>query len=349
MWQERIKYRFFWQELLPCRQTPMKTSDFDYTLPPGRIAQSPAEPRDSSLLMILDRAAQSIEHRQFSDIGEFLRPGDLLVVNESKVFKARLIAGPIEIFLLRPDGDHWLALGKPGKKLTAGTVVTFDDGTTCTVREKRDDDGTIVVDFGKSAEDVFAWADRYGSVPTPPYVEASQKNDEAYQTTYAKTIGSVAAPTAGFHFTPDLIEKLKGQGVRFASVTLHVGLGTFRPMKTDTLEEHVMHEEWIDVPDETVRAIEKTKENGGRVIAVGTTTVRALESDTRHGFTNIFITPGYQFKIIDGLITNFHLPKSTLLVLVSAVANREFVLRAYDEAIRNDYRFYSFGDAMLII
>jgi len=327
----------------------MKTSDFDYTLPPERIAQSPAEPRDSSRLLVLDRATQTIEHHRFSEIGAFLRPGDLLVVNESKVFKARLITGNVEIFLLHPEGDAWLALGKPGKKLRPGTIVMFDDGMTCTIKEKRDEDGTLLIDFGRSAVDVFAWADRYGSVPTPPYVKASQKNDEAYQTAYAKTVGSVAAPTAGFHFTPELIDKLKAQGIRFATVTLHVGLGTFRPMKTETLEEHVMHEEWIDVPDETISAIQQTKQDGGRVIAVGTTTVRALESEVRHGFTSIFITPGYLFKTVDALITNFHLPKSTLIVLVSAFAGRELILRAYAEAIKENYRFYSFGDAMLII
>lgn len=326
----------------------MKTADFDYILPPDRIAQEPASPRDSSRLMVLDRAAQTISHHRFTDIGELLRPGDLLIVNESKVFKARLTSGSFEIFLLRPEGDRWLALGKPGKKLTPGTVILFQDGMRCEVTEKRDD-GTIMVDFGKTTEEIFAWADANGSVPTPPYVQASKINDEAYQTVYAKTIGSVAAPTAGFHFTPELIDRLKAQGVRFASVTLHVGIGTFRPMKTETLEEHIMHEEWIDVPEETIRAIVETKQDGGRVIAVGTTTVRALESDTRHGFTNVFITPGYRFKQVDALITNFHLPKSTLLVLVSSFAGREFIMCAYDEAMKNDYRFYSFGDAMLIV
>ncbi len=331
----------------------MKTSDFDYLLPPDRIAQTPAEPRDTSRLMVLDRAAQTIKHHRFFEIGEILRPGDLLVVNESKVFKARLrgmVGGTaVEIFLLRPEGGHWLALGKPGKRLGSGTVVTFTDGRPGTIIEKRDEDGTILIDFDVPSEEIFAWADTNGEVPTPPYVTTPLEREEQYQTAYAKTVGSVAAPTAGFHFTSERIERLKAQGIRFATVTLHVGIGTFRPMKTATLEEHRMHEEWIDVPDETMHAIEETRKDDGRVIAVGTTTVRALESDFQHGFTDIFITPGYRFKHIDGLITNFHLPKSTLLVLVSAFAGRGFVLRAYHEAVENGYRFYSFGDAMLIV
>ncbi len=331
----------------------MKTSDFDYVLPPERIAQTPAEPRDSSRLLVLDRHTGEMRHRRFFEIGEFLRPGDLLVVNESKVFKARLRAGDVEIFLLRSDGPHWLALAKPGRKMKSGATLTFSDGMTCRVIEKRDN-GTIAIDFGMPPEDVLAWTDRVGEVPLPPYIHQSQvesrksKVAATYQTVYAKTVGSVAAPTAGFHFTPELIEKLKSQGVRFATVTLHVGLGTFRPIKTETLDAHEMHEEWVDVPDETLAAIEETKRRGGGGIAVGTTTVRALESGVRRGFTNIFITPGYQFKIIDALITNFHLPKSTLLVLLSAFAGRDLVFKAYSEAIENGYRFYSFGDAMFI-
>ncbi|MFZ2804187.1 MAG: tRNA preQ1(34) S-adenosylmethionine ribosyltransferase-isomerase QueA [Patescibacteria group bacterium] len=328
----------------------MQTSDFDYVLPPERIAQTPASPRDHSRLLVLGRKTGDIQHRHFYDIGEFLRPGDLLVVNESKVFKARLrTTAGIEIFLLRPEGKAWLALAKPGRKIILASTVTFSDRTTCHVIDKKDD-GTVVLDFDKPADEIFAWADRVGEVPTPPYVEKPPADaDKTYQTVYAKTVGSVAAPTAGFHFTPELIEKLKTKGIHFATVTLHVGLGTFRPMKTETLEEHQMHEEWIDVPDETLNAIEETKKNGGRVIAIGTTTVRALESGVKQGFTNVFITPGYQFKYIDGLVTNFHLPKSTLLVLVSAFAGRENILHAYHEAIAREYRFYSFGDAMLII
>lgn len=328
----------------------MLASEFDYLLPPERIAQEPIKPRDHSRLLVLDRKTGAMEHRHFYDIGEFLKPDDLLIVNESKVFKARLLtAENIEIFLLRPDGQNWLALAKPGRKLVVGSTISFTTGSTATVKEKRED-GTVLIDFHASAEDVFALAEQIGEVPTPPYVETPPGDAvETYQTVYAKTVGSVAAPTAGFHFTPALIEKLKSQGIRFATVTLHVGLGTFRPMKTDTLEAHVMHEEWIDVPEETRQLIAETKRNGGRVIAVGTTTVRALESGIGQGFTKLFITPGFPFKVIDGMVTNFHLPKSTLLVLVSSFAGRDNVLNAYSTAIKNEYRFYSFGDAMLIV
>ncbi|MDQ7815202.1 MAG: tRNA preQ1(34) S-adenosylmethionine ribosyltransferase-isomerase QueA [Patescibacteria group bacterium] len=337
----------------------MKTSDFDYILPPDSIAQEPVRPRDSSKLLILDRQSGALEHKHFYDTIDYLRPGDLLVVNRSKVFKARLLARlptDVEVFLLHPEGDKWIALAKPGRKLKIGSIVEFADGSTCNVVGKKDD-GTVILDFQKPPEEVLTLTDKIGQVPTPPYVEKKVSDASDYQTIYAKEIGSVAAPTAGFHFTPELMEKLKSQGVKFAEVILHVGLGTFRPMKTDTLEEHVMHEEWLDIPVETSEAIKATKQNNGRVIAVGTTTVRALESGITHGFTKLFITPGYRFKTIDGLITNFHLPKSTLIVLVSSFVGehkndpdwgRQTVLRAYSEAISKGYRFYSFGDAMLI-
>jgi len=335
----------------------MQTADFDYPLPPERIAQEPVRPRDSSRLLVLDRRTGALEHRRFFEIGGFLRPGDLLVVNRSKVFKARLMAKQgIEIFLLRPEGSGWIALAKPGRKLKPGATVEFADGTTCSVSGKLAD-GTVVLDFGKPADEVLALTDAIGQVPTPPYVGKQVSDAADYQTVYAREVGSVAAPTAGFHFTPELIAKLKTQGVRFAEAILHVGLGTFRPIKTDTLEAHEMHEEWLDIPAETRQAIAETKQAGGRVIAVGTTTVRALESGLDHGFTDIFITPGYRFKTVDALITNFHLPKSTLVVLVSAFAGehqadsdwgRRAVLDAYRQAISLGYRFYSFGDAMLI-
>ncbi len=336
--------------------TGMRTSDFDYCLPQDRIAQEPARPRDHSRLLVLDRATETWSHHHFYDITTLLRHGDLLVLNDSKVFRARLHGlrttdhGPldIELFLLRPDGPHWLALAKPGRKIPVGSTIAFSDERTCDVVSKRKD-GTVAVDFHAPADDVLAWTDRVGEVPTPPYVEKAPSSPDDYQTVYAKTIGSVAAPTAGFHFTPELIQSLKDNGVRFATVTLHVGLGTFRPIKTDTLEEHVMHEEWIDVPRETRDAIDETKKSGARVIAVGTTTVRALESGVAHGMTDLFITPGYRFKTVDALITNFHLPKSTLLVLVSAFAGRELVLSAYADAVNERYRFYSFGDAMFIV
>ncbi len=355
----------------------MKTTDFSYNLPPERIAQSPADPRDSSRLLVLDRASGKITHTVFREIGRFLRKGDLLVVNDSKVFKARLHATvgaglsrpgfvdhrggrdkpaptTIEIFLLRPDGNHWLALAKPGRKIKSGNILNFQDGQTAIVKEKRDD-GTVVLDFEKSTDEIFAWTDRIGEVPLPPYInqklstEHCELRTSAYQTVYANPRGSVAAPTAGFHFTTELIEKLKANGISFATVTLHVGLGTFRPMKTDDVEDHVMHEEWICVPDVARSMLRDAKQRGSRVIAVGTTTVRSLESEISHGFTNIFIKPGYKFKNIDALVTNFHLPKSTLLVLVSAFAGRDLIIKAYTEAIENSYRFYSFGDAMLIL
>lgn len=341
---------------------PTPTALFDYVLPPERIAQSSAEPRDHSRLLVLDRKTGTWTHHRFYDIGQFLRPGDLLVVNETRVFKARLhgtteTGAEMEIFLLRPDEDAWLALARPGKKLAAGDIITFPDKRACTVRIKKDD-GTVKLDFNASADDVLAWTERAGSVPIPPYVSTLPVTPDAYQTIYAKHVGSVAAPTAGFHFTPGLMDALKTQGVLSATITLHVGIGTFRPIKSDTIEAHDMHEEWIDVPERTREMIAQTKQNSGRVIAVGTTTVRALESSITNGFTNIFIKPGYQCKTIDGLITNFHLPKSSLLVLVSAFAGehdadpdagRRMVLAAYHDAMAHDYRFYSFGDALLIV
>ncbi len=338
----------------------MKTSDYSYNLPPERIAQAPIEPRDHSRLLVLDRATGQWNHHHFFDIPKFLRPGDLLVMNESRVFNARLIGKigetDVEIFLLRPNDTTWKALAKPGKKCQPGTVIRFTPDVTATVINKMDD-GTIEIDFHLSAEKVFELTETIGQVPLPPYISNDTLEQNRYQTVYAKTTGSVAAPTAGFHFTQKLLEQLREQGIKTAFVTLHVGLGTFRPIKTETLEEHQMHEEWVHIPEETTELIRQAKENGGRVIAVGTTSVRALESGINDGFTNIFITPGYHFKIIDGLITNFHLPQSTLTVLVSAFIGehlkdadegRKILLNAYQDAIEKEYRFYSFGDAMLI-
>jgi len=373
----------------------MLAKDFWYDLPQDRIAQAQAKPRDSSKLMVLEPGKQRIDHAYFYDLPDFLKPGDLLVVNDTKVFKARLTAThchpersesdersrriwienknnkpdpstasdsarddkkKFEIFLLRPDEKSWIALAKPGRKLAVGDALTFIEQVTAVV-EAKNDDGTIGLRFKLPADKVFEFADRNGAVPVPPYVKEAPVDADDYQTVYAKQTGSAAAPTAGFHFTPELIEKIKKMGVGFASVTLHVGLGTFRPMQTENVEEHVMHEEWIDVPDQTVELIEKTRRDGGRVIAIGTTSVRALESEKRHGFTKVFIKPGFVFKNVDAMITNFHLPESTLLVLVSAFAQyemddpdagRKFILDAYHRAIENNYRFYSFGDAMLI-
>lgn len=341
----------------------METSLFDYHLPPQQIATHSMEPREQARLLVVDRKTEDLVDKHIFDLPELIQPGDLLIFNDSKVFKARLIGDldgrEIEIFLLRPEGETgWLALAKPGKKLRVGDVISLADHSTVRVQDKRTEEGTVVFDFARSTEEVFAFADKHGEVPLPPYVPASASTAAGYQTVYAKERGSVAAPTAGFHFTEALLAKLAERGVERAFVTLHVGMGTFRPMKTDTLEAHQMHEEWIMVPEETVKKIKATKARGGRVIAVGTTTVRALESAAHahqgiiaafSGFTSLFITPGYTFNVIDGLITNFHLPKSTLLVLVSSLAGREKMLEAYTHAIEQGYRFYSFGDAMLIV
>lgn len=346
----------------------MQTNLFDYHLPEDRIAQEPITPRDRSRLLVLDRATGEMQHKHFADIIEELHAGDLLIANESKVFKARLEGktsrptnpafSPIEIFLLRPHaGNEWIALAKPGKKLSIGSEILFASDVKAIVKEKRSEDGTVILAFEKSPEEIIAWTDTAGSIPVPPYVRASETNTKNYQTVYAKNVGSVAAPTAGFHFTPELIKKLERKGVRFATVTLHVGLGTFRPVQTDDLNDHIMHEEWVSVPMEVRDLIKETRSNGHLAIAVGTTTVRALESSLTEGFTNIFIKPGYHFTWIDGLITNFHLPKSTLLVLVSSFIGechqdpdegRQIAIATYEEAIKLGYRFYSFGDAMFI-
>lgn len=333
----------------------MLTSLFDYHLPPEQIAQTPMKPRDHARLLVLGRETGDVANKHVYDLPDLLAPGDLLVLNDSRVFKARLRANchgkKMEIFLLRPDERFWLALAKPAKKIRIGDTLTFNGDAAATLKEKLAD-GTVLLDFHMPPNDVFALTDRIGEVPTPPYVREASAS-ERYQTIYAKTTGSIAAPTAGLHFTNDLFRCLGGRGIRHAFVTLHVGLGTFRPIKTKTLETHDMHEEWANVPQQTCNAIEETKKRGGRIISVGTTTLRALESScplkATHGFTRLFITPGYEFRMADGLLTNFHLPKSTLLVLVSAFAGRERVLHAYAHAVRNGYRFYSFGDAMLIM
>lgn len=353
----------------------MKTDLFDYRLPKDSIAQKPAKPRDHSRLLALDRATGDIRHKYFYDILDELNAGDLLIANESKVFKARLQAHGLrltadgrrpltvdcpafEIFLLRPEqNNQWIALAKPGKKLRINTTIIFDENVTAIVKEKRAEDGTVMIAFNRPPNDILEWTDRVGDVPVPPYVASAPADASDYQTVYAKRVGSVAAPTAGFHFTPELMEKIRAKGIRFETITLHVGLGTFRPVQTDDLEDHVMHEEWVSVPERVRELIKETRADGHRAIAVGTTTMRALESGLTEGFTNIFIKPGHRFVWADGLITNFHLPKSTLLVLVSAFIGehhadpddgRRMAIRAYEEAIKLGYRFYSFGDAMLI-
>jgi S-adenosylmethionine:tRNA ribosyltransferase-isomerase len=358
----------------------MLTKDFYYDLPQDSIAQAPTKPRDHSKLMVLDCAKHTIDHRKFYNITDYLQSGDLLVVNNSKVFRARLSAmkGGIifEIFLLRPSNENWVALARPGKKLSVNDEVIFSDSVTAKIVSK-EKDGTITIKFSIAHDEVFKYAEKYGEVPTPPYVKHAPDDADDYQTVYAKETGSVAAPTAGFHFTPELIDRLRDKGVRIAYVTLHVGLGTFRPVMTEKVEDHEMHEEWIEISEETAELVNETKEKGGRVVAVGTTSVRSLEAAARFqdqipplppfdkggafspycGFTDLFITPGDEFRIVDVMITNFHLPESTLIMLVSAFAQskmksddegRKFVLNAYQEAINNDYRFYSFGDAMIL-
>mgnify|MGYP001607953448 FL=1 len=356
----------------------MLVSNFDYQLPKELIAQKPIHPRDHSRLLVLNRRTGAVKHRHFYDLPKFLKRDDLLVFNNTKVFKARLfgrirnyesgIRGEVEIFLLRPiDKYNWEVLAKPGKKLKEGGVISFGRGLGCQVKKKKEE-GVVIVKFNQPKEKVLIMADKIGHVPVPPYIAREPKKLADYQTIYAKNTGSVAAPTAGFHFTPRLFRELKKKGVRFAFVTLHVGLGTFRPVKTERVEEHEMHSEWVEIDKETAEMIKQAKKAGRRVIAVGTTTARVLEGvagltlntkTLKHlnttllspysGDINIFIYPGYKFKIIDGLITNFHLPKSTLLMLVSAFVGREKILRAYQTAVKKKYRFFSFGDAMLVV
>lgn len=341
----------------------MRTADFDYRLPEELIAQKPASPRESARLLVLDRKKDEIQHRFIKDLPDFLRAGDVLVVNVSKVFKARLQGRlddakrtKVELFLVRPEGKSWRALARPGKKIGVGAKITVAKGFSAIVRWK-DSDGTILVEFSISADEVTRKADRYGEIPLPPYITRKPRSAAQYQTVYAKRVGSVAAPTAGFHLTEKLIAKLKKKGVQFLEVTLHVGLGTFLPIRAGSLDEHRMHAEWVEIPAATATGILKAKLEKRRVIAVGTTSVRALEGAAKrcggricawHGDVDLFIRPGFKFQVVDALMTNFHLPSSTLVVLVSALAGREKILRAYKEAVRRRYRFYSFGDAMLI-
>ncbi len=344
----------------------MKTSDFDYDLPPESIAQTPLEPRDSSRLFVLDRRADRIQHAIFRDLGLFLNPGDILVINETRVIPARLFArklpggGRIELLLLKQqDGGTWeVWVGgqgmKPGRRFSIegasdqkpgeilqGEVISLLEGPRRLVR------------FDQPVDQLLS---KLGHVPLPPYIHAPLSDPERYQTIYAHTPGSAAAPTAGLHFTPQLIDRLKSQGIQFATVTLHVGLDTFAPVNEEDPEKHQIHTEWCQVSSDTVRAIQAVKAGGGRIVAVGTTSVRTLESAAQNGeiqpysgSTGLYILPGYRFKVVDALITNFHLPRSTLIMLVSSFAGRERILSAYEEAKRQGYRFYSFGDAMLIL
>ena len=340
----------------------MKTSDFYYDFPKELIAQTPVEPRDSSRLMLLDRSTGEISHRHFYEIIDSLNPGDLLVANDSRVLPARIYGvkdetgARVEFLLLRQiTGNRWETLCKPGKKAREGASFTFGDGLLrATVAEVKDD-GNRIVDF-ECDENFFATLDKIGQMPLPPYITEELKDKERYQTVYSHELGSAAAPTAGLHFTTELMQRIKDKGVSIAYVTLHVGLGTFRPVKVDDVTNHKMHSEHYEIPEETARLINETKKNGGRVIAVGTTSCRTLESVASfygeikpcEGFTDIFIYPGYEFKVLDGLITNFHLPESTLIMLVSAFAGYDNVMNAYKTAVEEKYRFFSFGDAMFI-
>ena len=340
----------------------MKTSDFYYDLPQELIAQDPLEDRSSSRLLVLDRKTGEMEHRVFRDITEYLRPGDCLVVNNTKVIPARLLGvkedtgAGIEILLLKRKADNvWETLVKPGKKARPGARIVFGDGILKGEVLEVVDEGDRLIRF--EYEGIFEEIlDRLGQMPLPPYITHQLKDKNRYQTVYAEHDGSAAAPTAGLHFTPELLEEIQAKGVRLAHVTLHVGLGTFRPVKVEDVSQHHMHSEYYVVEEEQARLINDTRAAGGRVICVGTTSCRTLESAADEdgilragsGWTDIFIYPGYRFKIMDALITNFHLPESTLLMLVSAFADKEKIMKAYEEAVRQRYRFFSFGDAMFI-
>lgn len=341
----------------------MKTSDFYYDLPEELIAQDPLEDRTASRLLVLDRQTGTVEHKIFSDVIDYLNKGDCLVINNTRVIPARLIGekegtgGKVEVLLLkRRANDVWETLVKPGKKLRPGAKITFGDGRLRAEVLEVVEEGNRLVKF--CYEGIFEEIlDSLGEMPLPPYITHKLEDKEMYQTVYAKFDGSAAAPTAGLHFTKELLNKIEEKGIKIASITLHVGLGTFRPVKVDDVNNHHMHTEWYEVNAEAADIINETKRNGGRVICVGTTSCRTIESvadengymKAKTGETDIFIYPGYKFKIMDGLITNFHLPESTLVMLVSAFAGKENVLAAYETAVKERYRFFSFGDAMILI
>ncbi len=339
----------------------MKTSDFMYDLPEERIAQTPVEPRDHSRLMVVDRLTGEIEHRHFYDIIDYLNPGDALVVNETRVIPARLIGaraggGACELLLLRQLGPKtWETLARPGRRLRPGAEVSFGEGRLTARILSETDAGGRVVEF--ACEGPFEAAlDELGEMPLPPYIHEKLEDRDRYQTVYARQDGSAAAPTAGLHFTPELLERIRAKGIEIIPVLLHVGLGTFRPVKAEDIEEHVMHSEYYEVTPDAAARINAVRPRGGRIVAVGTTSVRTLESAAGEagtitagsGWTNIFIRPGYTYKMVDALITNFHLPGSTLIMLVSALMGRERTLDAYRLAVQGNYRFFSFGDAMFI-
>ena len=340
----------------------MKTSDFYYDLPKELIAQTPIEKRDASRLMTLERTTGAVEHHHFYELPDFLNPGDCLILNDSRVLPARLLGqrlpggGACEVLLLIDRGDKtWECLVRPGRKMRTGAKLSFGNGelTAEVVGELEGGNRLVRFDYDGIFLEVL---EHLGKMPLPPYIKEELQDQERYQTVYSKVLGSAAAPTAGLHFTPELLEKIRAKGVKIGYVTLHVGLGTFRPVKEDTIEDHPMHSEYCTIPQETADLINETRANGGRCICVGTTSCRTLESwaaedghmEAKSGWTDIYIYPGYRFKVMDGLVTNFHLPESTLIMLVSAFAGREHVLAAYEEAVREKYRFFSFGDAMFI-
>lgn len=340
----------------------MKKSDFYYELPEELIAQTPLEKRDFSRLLHLDKETGAIEHRHFYDLPEYLRAGDCLVLNDTRVLPARLLGcrktgGSVELVLLRDLGDgRWECLSRPGRKTKPGTELYFGDGELTASVEAVAEGGNRIVRF--HYEGIFLEVlERLGKMPLPPYIKEELQDAERYQTVYSRELGSAAAPTAGLHFTPELLKQIEQMGVKICYVTLHVGLGTFRPVKEEEIENHEMHSEFCVISQETADIVNSTKKNGGRVIAVGTTSCRTLESFAQEDgtlkegsrWTDIFIYPGYRFRCIDGLVTNFHLPESTLVMLVSALAGREHILQAYDTAVKMRYRFFSFGDAMLIL
>ena len=341
----------------------MKTSDFYYDLPEGLIAQTPIEPRDHSRLLVMNKASGEIEHKHFYDILDYLNEGDCLIVNDSRVLPARIfgtkdeIGANVEFLLLKQiENNKWETLCKPGKKAKIGTKFNFGDGIMTGTVVDITEEGNRIVEF-QCEDNFYATLDKIGQMPLPPYITEKLQDKERYQTVYSHELGSAAAPTAGLHFTKELMKKIEDKGIKIGYVTLHVGLGTFRPVKVDDVNNHKMHSEHYEVPKDTATLIKETKAKGGRVIAVGTTSCRTLESvASEHGevkacegWTDIFIYPGYKFKVLDGLITNFHLPESTLIMLVSAFAGYENVMNTYKVAVEEKYRFFSFGDAMLII
>lgn len=346
-------------------KTDLTTKDFDYDLPQELIAQEPCEKRDEARLMICDRKTGSFTDKHFYDIIDYLDPGDVLVINDSKVIPARIIGKKsdtgidIELLLLRQrELDLWETLARPGRRTKIGTEIIFGDGLLVARVEDIVDEGNRLVrfEYDRRSGDIYSILDKIGKMPLPPYITKPLVDNDSYQTVYAAERGSAAAPTAGLHFTDELLDKIRAKGVKIAPVMLHVGLGTFRPVKADRIEDHVMHSEFFSVSEESADIINSARRSGGRIIAVGTTSCRTLESASTddgivhpmHDDTGIFIYPGYKFKAVDALITNFHLPQSTLLMLVSALSSREFMMDAYKRAINEKYRFFSFGDAMFI-